>query len=120
MAPDDHVLTRLTQPQRAAWRHVEHTIRSRQADARARLINVLPLAHLFRVPRYYSMGALFIVIPVLTMLVVSEPILIGNVQAWYVLPSVGCGVVGVVTAAASFWEVRGFLRAAISPAVEPA
>jgi hypothetical protein len=83
-------------------------------------LHFLPLAHLFRVPRYYSMGALFIVIPVLTLLVVSEPILIGNVQAWYVLPSVGCGVVGVVTAAASFWEVRGFLRAAISPAVEPA
>jgi hypothetical protein len=82
-------------------------------------LHFLPLAHLFGVRRYYPMGAMFILIPVFTLLAVSEPMLIGHVQAWYVLPSVGCGVVGAVTAAASFWEVRGFLRASLTPVVEP-
>jgi hypothetical protein len=31
------------------------------------------------------------------------------VQAWWVLPTLGCGVVGIATAAGSLREVRRFL-----------
>src|SRR6059058_5751610 len=40
MDPQDIALTCLTSAQRVAWRHVEETIRDRQADARVRLTNI--------------------------------------------------------------------------------
>lgn len=73
-------------------------------------IHFLPLAYLFDVRRYYLMGALFCAIPALTLLAVSRATLVGDVQAWYVLPSLGCSAVAVLTGAASLREVKLLLK----------
>ena len=41
MHPQDPALTRLSSAQRAAWRHVEETVRCRQSAARARVADLL-------------------------------------------------------------------------------
>ena len=69
-------------------------------------LHFFPLARLFRVRRYYPMAILFSAIPALVVLAVPETMRIGQAQMWWVLPTLGCGVVGMVTAAGSLREVR--------------
>ncbi len=63
-----------------------------------------PLARIFRVPRYYLTGLLFCVIPTVTLLAISKQLVIGHALAWYVVPSLGCGLVASLTAAAGLRE----------------
>ena len=69
-------------------------------------LHFFPLARVFGVRRYYPMAVLFCAIPVLVLLAVPETRRIGQAQMWWVLPTLGCGVVGMVTAAGSLREVR--------------
>ena len=67
-------------------------------------IHFLPLAWIFRVPRYYITGLFFCVIPVLTLLLIPKEFVVGNVIAWYVVPSIGCGLTALLTSAAGLRE----------------
>jgi hypothetical protein len=68
-------------------------------------IHFFPLAQLFGVRRYYPMAVLFCAIPALTLLAVPETLRLGQAQMWWVLPTLGCGLVGIVTAVGSLREV---------------
>jgi hypothetical protein len=67
-------------------------------------LHFLPLAWIFRVPRYYVMGLLFCAVPVVMMLSMSAHARIGNALGWYAIPGLGCGIVGALTAAAGLRE----------------
>jgi presenilin-like A22 family membrane protease len=67
-------------------------------------LHFLPLAWIFRVPRYYVMGVLFCGIPAGMMLSISADTLVGHPPAWYVIPSLGCGLVAGLTAMAGLRE----------------
>lgn len=67
-------------------------------------IHFLPLAWIFRVPRYYFTGLLFCAIPMATLLAIPKELVVGHVLAWYVVPSIGCGLVALLTAAAGLRE----------------
>jgi|SRR5580658_5160755 hypothetical protein len=67
-------------------------------------LHFLPLAWIFRVPRYYAMGLLFCAVPVVMMLSMSADSRIGNALGWYAIPGLGCGIVGALTAAAGLRE----------------
>jgi hypothetical protein len=73
-------------------------------------LHFLPLARLFAVPRYNVMGALFCVIPVVTMLSVPASAHIGHSLSWITIPAVGCAFVSLATAWAGLNEVRRFVR----------
>ena len=72
-------------------------------------LHFLPLARLFRVPRYYVMGALFCAIPIVTMLSVPASAHIGHSLSWITIPAVGCALVSLATAWAGLNEVRRFV-----------
>lgn len=67
-------------------------------------IHFLPLARIFRVPRYYVTGLLFCAIPTAMLLSMSQHARVGNAVAWFVIPGLGCGLVGAATAAAGLRE----------------
>jgi hypothetical protein len=67
-------------------------------------VHFFPLAKIFRVPRYNITATLFCAIPVVTLLVIPKQYEIGQTTAWYVVPSFGCGLVAIVTAAAGLRE----------------
>jgi hypothetical protein len=67
-------------------------------------IHFLPLAKIFRVPRYYLTGFLFCAIPVATLIAIPKQVEIGQTLAWYVVPSIGCGLVASLTAVAGLLE----------------
>ncbi|MCX6143627.1 MAG: hypothetical protein NTZ35_10425 [Ignavibacteriales bacterium] len=67
-------------------------------------IHFFPLARIFRVPRYNVMGLLFCAIPIVTLLAISKQWMVGQALAWYVVPSLGCGFVASLTAAAGLRE----------------
>ncbi len=75
-------------------------------------LHFLPLAWLFDVPRYYVMGVLFCGIPMLTLWALPADAMIGSAFGWYVVPSVGCGIVAVLTGAAGLREARQSLTIA--------
>ncbi len=75
-------------------------------------LHFLPLAKLFLVPRYYITGALFCVIPIVTMLSVPAHARIGQSLSWITIPTVGCALVSLATAWAGLNEVRRFVVAA--------
>jgi hypothetical protein len=68
-------------------------------------IHFLPLARIFRVPRYYWMGALFGLAPVLTLILVPLHTQVGAADAWFVIPTFGCTAVAWATAAFNLREV---------------
>jgi hypothetical protein len=72
-------------------------------------IHFFPLARIFRVPRYNITGFLFCVIPVVTLLAIPREFEIGHVLAWYVVPSLGCGLAATLTAAASLREAWQYM-----------
>jgi hypothetical protein len=67
-------------------------------------LHFLPLARVFVVPRYYLMGALFCLIPMATIFATSKDFLVGHALAWYVVPTIGCGVVATLTGIAGLRE----------------
>jgi|HubBroStandDraft_6_1064221.scaffolds.fasta_scaffold401857_2 hypothetical protein len=78
-------------------------------------LHFLPLAWIFRVPRYYVMGLLFCGIPVVMMLSMSAYAHVGHAVGWFVIPGLGCGIVGALTAAAGLresWKSMAALRLA--------
>jgi hypothetical protein len=67
-------------------------------------IHFFPLARIFRVPRYNVAGILFCSIPAVTLLAIPKQFEIGHTFAWYVVPSLGCGLTSIIIAAASLRE----------------
>jgi hypothetical protein len=67
-------------------------------------IHFFPLARIFRVPRYNLMGLLFCLIPLATLLAIPRQLEVGHALAWYVVPSLGCGLVASLTAAIGLIE----------------
>ena len=72
-------------------------------------LHFLPLARLFKVPRYNVMGILFCAIPILTMLFIPRSVHFGHAASWFVIPPVGCALVCLVTAWAGLNEVQRFV-----------
>jgi hypothetical protein len=68
-------------------------------------IHFLPLAWIFRVPRYYWMGGLFCLVTVLTLVLVPLNAQVGAAAAWFVIPTFGCTLVAWATAAFNLREV---------------
>lgn len=77
-------------------------------------VHFLPLASLFRVPRYYVTGLLFCAIPAFTLLLVPATARVGHAAAWFVAPSLGCGLVAAATGLAGLLEVRRELDASVA------
>jgi len=73
-------------------------------------VHFLPLAWVFRVPRYYPLGLLFCAAVLLTLLMFPEDAHLGQATAWYVVPSMGCAPVAWLTAGANLREVSQFVR----------
>jgi hypothetical protein len=73
-------------------------------------LHFLPLARLFKVPRYNVTGILFCIFPIATLLAVSPSAHIGHALSWIALPAIGCGLVALITGAAGLDEVRQFLN----------
>ena len=69
-------------------------------------VHFLPLAWIFKVPRYYATGLLFCAIPTVVLFSISKHAFVGQAHAWFVIPSLGCGLVGALTAAAGLREAR--------------
>jgi hypothetical protein len=67
-------------------------------------IHFFPLARLFQVPRYNITGLLFCAVPIVILLVIPKQFIVGNTLAWYVIPSLGCGLTASVTAIAGLYE----------------
>src|SRR5215471_1830821 len=61
-------------------------------------LHLFPLAWIFRVPRYYTMGGLFCGVVIGTLLLVAASARIGAASAWFVVVSIGCGAVSMLTA----------------------
>jgi hypothetical protein len=74
-------------------------------------LHFLPLARLFKVPRYYVTGGLFCAISIVTMVSVPASARIGHALSWIVIPTVGCALVSLGTAWAGLNEVRRFVAA---------
>jgi hypothetical protein len=74
-------------------------------------IHFLPLAWIFRVPRYYWMGGLFCLTTVLTLVLVPVHAQVGAAAAWFVIPTFGCTLVAWATAAFNLREVTISLSA---------
>jgi hypothetical protein len=73
-------------------------------------LHLFPLAWIFRVPRYYTMGALFCGVVIATLLLVAGTTRIGPVSAWFVVVSLGCGPVAMWTALGNTLEAARDLR----------
>jgi hypothetical protein len=73
-------------------------------------IHFLPLAWIFRVPRYYWMGALFCLAPVLTLVLVPVHAQVGAADAWFVVPTFGCTAAAWSTAAFNLRQARQSIR----------
>ena len=73
-------------------------------------IHFLPLAAIFRMPRYYTMGALFCVVSLGTVVLIPAQAQIGAAASWFVIPTFGCTAVAWATAAFNLREAREYLR----------
>ena len=67
-------------------------------------IHFMPLARLFKVPRYYATGLLFFGVAALTLVFVPAHAQVGQAIGWFVLPSLGCAPIAWLTAAANLRE----------------
>jgi hypothetical protein len=74
-------------------------------------VHFLPLAWIFRVPRYYGLGIAFCVVDVVTLLIVPESAHVGRAQAWFFWTSLGCGPAAILCSVANTLEARVALRA---------
>ena len=73
-------------------------------------IHFLPLAWVFRVPRYYPLGIAFCAAVGVTMALVPSGEHFGAVSAWYVWISVGSGLAAILCAAANTREAQLAVR----------
>lgn len=71
----------------------------------------LPLARLFRVPRYYALGAFFCAAPVATMALLPSAARVGQALAWVVVPSLACALWASLTGAMGLAEASRAARA---------
>ncbi len=78
-------------------------------------LHFLPLARLFKVPRYYALGSLFVGIPVLTMVLIPAGEHLGQAFSWLVIPSVGCAFVALAIAGFGLREVGRFIHTSVAP-----
>jgi hypothetical protein len=78
-------------------------------------VHFLPLARIFRVPRYYPLGVLFCSVAILTLLMFPEGAHVGHAIAWYVVPSLGCAPVAWITAGAGLREAW---QAVVGPSLQ--
>lgn len=69
-------------------------------------LHFLPLARLFAVPRYYVLGALFCLIPIMTMLFIPDSGHIGRALSWIFIPAAVCGLAALLTGWMGLGEVR--------------
>jgi hypothetical protein len=67
-------------------------------------IHFLPLAQIFRVPRYYFLGGLFALVPALTIVLIPVHAQVGAADAWFVIPTFGCSVAAWATSAFNLRE----------------
>jgi hypothetical protein len=67
-------------------------------------LHFVALAPVFRVPRYYALGAVFCVVPLGALLTMSPGATVGAVPGLYVVPSAVCGLVACLTGAANLRE----------------
>lgn len=78
-------------------------------------IHFIPLARIFRVPRYYIMGLLFCAISIVTLIAIPKQLMVGQTLAWYVVPSLGCGFVASLIAVSGLieaWQSVSKIRSA--------
>jgi hypothetical protein len=73
-------------------------------------IHFLPLASIFRMPRYYTMGALFCIVCLGTVMLIPARVQVGAAASWFVIPTFGCTAVAWATAAFNLREAREYLR----------
>ena len=73
-------------------------------------IHFMPLAWIFEVPRYYITGLGFCGIPALTLLLIPATAQIGHARAWFVVSSLGCSLVALLTGMAGVREARQLVR----------
>jgi hypothetical protein len=60
-------------------------------------LHFLPLARIFRVPRYYPLGVCFCVAAVITLFAIPANEMVGHARLWWVYPSLGTvPIVGMV------------------------
>jgi hypothetical protein len=67
-------------------------------------LHFVALAPVFRVPRYYALGAVFCAVPVGALLTLSDGMTVGAVLGLYVVPSAACGLAACLTGAANLGE----------------
>ena len=67
-------------------------------------IHFIPLARIFRVPRYNIMGLLLCAISIVTLIAIPKQLMVGQTLAWYVVPSLGCGFVASLIAVSGLTE----------------
>jgi len=75
-------------------------------------VHFLPLAWVFRVPRYYALGLAFCAVDVVTLLLVPESAHVGRAQAWFFWTSLGCGPAAILCSIANTLEARADLAVA--------
>jgi hypothetical protein len=67
------------------------------------------LAPVFRVPRYYALGAVFCAVPMGVLALMPAGAFVGAALGLYVVPSATCGLAACFTGAANFWEAERLL-----------
>lgn len=72
-------------------------------------IHFMPLAKLFGVPRYTTLGLLFCIVSILTLLVVPAHALIGTVFTRFVYSSLGCAASAWLISVGNLLELRRLL-----------
>lgn len=72
-------------------------------------LHFIPLAGIFRVPRYHVLGILFSVIPAVTLWAMPANVHVGHAVGQFVVPGLACGVVALVIAALGVREARKFV-----------
>ena len=78
-------------------------------------IHFIPLARIFRVPRYNIMGLLLCAISIVTLIAIPKQLMVGQTLAWYVVPSLGCGFVASLIAVSGLieaWQSVSKIRSA--------
>lgn len=73
-------------------------------------LHFIPLAGIFRIPRYYATGVLLSVVPLVTLLLVPEAAFVGRAPAWFAVPSLVSSGVVWVTAMGNLNDVFRRLR----------
>ncbi len=69
-------------------------------------VHFLPLARIFRVPRYYWLGLLFCGVALAALLLVPASMQIGHAGARFVLPALGCAPVAFAIAGGNLREAK--------------